>query len=214
MRVSAPYHIALNLAGRRCLVVGGGKVATRKVAGLLDAGAEVMVVAPQASAEIASLADEGRVTWLRKHFTAPDVEGALLVFAATNDAVANDLVELAAHKAGILVNAASEALGGDFILPAVHREGVVSVAVDTGGAAPALSAHIRDLLGKAIDPDAASLAETLGKLKRGLGSERWRRLMDEGLAGMVAAGRFEAARGFAEHALAELENGGETGRGR
>jgi precorrin-2 dehydrogenase/sirohydrochlorin ferrochelatase len=204
--------MALNLSGRKCVVVGGGKVATRKVAGLLDAGAEVLLVSPEATPELREMANAGKIDWRRRHFAHPDVEGALLVFASTNDEVVNDLVMLAARSKGILVNVASGPGGGDFLLPAVYRDGPVTVAVDTGGAAPALSAHLRDVAGKALPQRAGELAETLGRLKRALTAETWRETCEGGLAGAISSGNLERALKLAEKALEKVETLGETGR--
>lgn len=200
--MTAPYHVALNLAGRKCVVVGGGRVGARKIAGLMEAGAKVLLVSPEATPELVKLANDGRIDWLRKHFAHPDVEGAFLVFAATDDPAANDLVALAASRKGVLVNVASVADGGDFLVPAVHRDGPVSVAVETGGAAPALSAHLRDALAKALPEGAGELAELLGRLKRSGGA--WEEARENWLDEALKAGDLTGAR---ERAAMELERG-------
>lgn len=208
--MATPYHMALNLTDRKCVVVGGGNVATRKVSGLLDAGAKVLLVSPEATPELRDLADSGKIDWRRRHFAHPDVEGALLVFAATNDEGVNDLVNLAARQEGILVNVASDAVGGDFLLPAVHRAGRVTVAVDTRGGAPALASHLRDLLAAALPAGAGELAELLGRLKREAGSRLWREISEGTLAALIASGDLKGARRVAEKALAELQTKAET----
>jgi precorrin-2 dehydrogenase / sirohydrochlorin ferrochelatase len=136
------YPIFLNLKDRPVLLVGAGKVALRKTRGLLEAGARVTVVAPQAEEEFESLP----VEIVRRHFRATDLEKVVLVFAATNDRQTNHRIAIAAKGKGILANIADSADECDFIVPArVHRENL-QIAVSTGGKDPRLSAELRKKL--------------------------------------------------------------------
>jgi precorrin-2 dehydrogenase/sirohydrochlorin ferrochelatase len=159
------YPIILNLRGRRALVVGGGPVAERKLRGLLDADADVTVVSPTATSGIAEFAQAGRCRWLERRYEATDVEGAFLVFAATDDAAVNAAVGGAAHAVGALVNDAGEAGRGDFATPAVHRSGRLMVSVDSGGLSPSFTKRIRDELAVVFDTRYARAAVTLGRLR-------------------------------------------------
>jgi precorrin-2 dehydrogenase/sirohydrochlorin ferrochelatase len=133
------YPIFLNLKDRPVLVVGAGKIALRKTQGLLEAGARVTVVAPEAAEEFESLP----VELVRRRFRATDLEDVMLVFAATDDRQTNHRIAIAAKGKGILANIADSADECDFLVPArVHRENV-QIAVSTGGKAPRLSAELR-----------------------------------------------------------------------
>jgi siroheme synthase-like protein len=135
--VTGYLPIALDLHGRRCLVVGGGAVAARKIESLLQAGAsEVAVVAPEVRAEIADLATAARVEVAGRGFVPGDLDGVFLVMAATDDPEVNRVVAAAARERGVLVNAADDPAACDFIMPAVVRRGNVAVAVTTEVPAP------------------------------------------------------------------------------
>ncbi len=163
----ALYPIFLKLSGRKCAVVGGGKVASRKVARLLEAGADVTVVAPEVSPEIADLASQGRLRWLKREY-APDVlADAFLVFAATDCPETNRRVAQDAHDAGALVNVASGS-GGDFLVPSVIRRGDLTIAIGTGGASPEVARRLRLMLEEEIGPEYARWLEMMAELREEL----------------------------------------------
>jgi len=155
------YMACLDLRGRDCLVVGGGRVATEKVGGLLEAGAEVTVVATQVDDELRALG----VTVHERPFTASDVVGRFLVIAATDDRRVNTAVSSAAERRHTLCNVADDPELCNFILPAVARRGPIVVGVSTGGASPALAQRIRDDVDALIGPRHAELAERLAALR-------------------------------------------------
>ena len=133
------YPIFLALTGRPVLVVGAGPVALRKTRGLVEAGAQVTVVAPQSAPEFRSLP----VRMVTRRFRASDLRGAALVFAATDDRAVNRRIGLAAKRLGILANIADSAEECDFIVPARLERGMVQIAIATGGRSPRLSAALR-----------------------------------------------------------------------
>ncbi|KAF0993884.1 bifunctional precorrin-2 dehydrogenase/sirohydrochlorin ferrochelatase [Geobacillus sp. TFV-3] len=135
------YPVILHLRGRRVVVVGGGKVAARKIHGLLEAGAEIVMIAPEAEPELQALAAGGMIVWKKKRFDPDDLAGAFLVIAATNDRKVNEAVAQAAP--GQLVNVVDDPERCDFHVPAVVRRGALTIAVSTGGASPALARRIR-----------------------------------------------------------------------
>ena len=147
------YPISLSLQEQPVLVVGGGKVATRKVLRLLRAGARVTLVSPVVTDELRALADAGAVDWQGRAFHARDVAGRTLVFTATGQTDTDRAVVSAARAVGTLVNSADQAIPGDFDLPALLERGRLQVAVSTSGAAPGFAATLRDELGAAV-PDA------------------------------------------------------------
>lgn len=143
--MSAPtlFPIFLKLSGRRCLVAGGGRIAEQKLPGLLEAGAEVHLVAPEVSPAIRSLAEANRLRWTAKEFSTGDLDGVTLVVAATGDAEANERVFREAEARGILCNAVDEPERCHFYYPAVVRRGDLQIAISTNGKSPALAQRIR-----------------------------------------------------------------------
>ena len=147
---AAPYLAGLRLAGRRVVVVGGGPVAARRVAGLLDAGALVHVVAPHLTPALEGLATAERVTWTARAYQAGDLDGAWYVVAATNAPSANAAVAAEAESARIFCSRADDAASSTAWTPAVGRHGGVQVGVLSPGPAPAVggdprrSAAVRD----------------------------------------------------------------------
>ncbi len=156
------YPIFLTgLQGWKCVVVGGGEVAQRKVNGLLAVGAHPTVVAPEATAEIIAKAADDRLTWLPRPVCREDLRDAMLVFAATDDEDVNRDVAAWAKEAGSLVNVADQQEACDFTLPAMLRRGKLTIAVSSGGASPALAAIIRDRLALLFPEELADKIEQL-----------------------------------------------------
>jgi siroheme synthase-like protein len=139
--LETPLYIAcLRLSGRRCVVVGGGEIGLGKVEGLLACGATVTLVSPDSVPELAELAREGSITWERHAYAGPqDLEGALLVIAATDDTELNIRVYQDAEGRAMLVNVVDVPPLCNFILPAVVRNGPIAIAISTAGASPALA---------------------------------------------------------------------------
>ncbi len=174
------YPVVLLLAGRKALVVGGGRVARRKARALADAGAEVHVVALEIAPEIAA---DPRFTCHAEPYAAPHLDGARVAVAATGDASVNARVATDARAAGVWVNVVDVPDLSDFIVPAVVRRGDLVVAVTTGGAAPSLSRRIRERLeqefGPEYEPYLAAAREVRERVKAsGLSPERRRRLFE------------------------------------
>jgi precorrin-2 dehydrogenase / sirohydrochlorin ferrochelatase len=133
------YPVFLDLHDRPVLVVGAGPVALRKTRGLLEAGARVTVVAPDALAEFADLP----VRVIRRPFRASDLTGAVLVFAATGDRQLNHRIGIAAKGKGVFANIADSAEECAFVVPARVNRGDVQIAISTGGKSPRVSADLR-----------------------------------------------------------------------
>ncbi|MFU8857040.1 MAG: precorrin-2 dehydrogenase/sirohydrochlorin ferrochelatase family protein, partial [Deferrisomatales bacterium] len=198
--------------GLRCVVVGGGRVATRKVGGLLAVGARVTVVAPEASPEVQGWAREGRVAWERRPFRPEDLEGAALVFAATSDREVNGRVAAESAARGVWVNVADDAEASGFHVPAVLRRGRLAVAVGTGGASPALAAWVRDRIGELLPAGLEPLVELAAAVRReGADPEgrRVRELIDAGVLEDLARGDRAEAQRKAARACGGEEHGGE-----
>ncbi|WP_310551412.1 precorrin-2 dehydrogenase/sirohydrochlorin ferrochelatase family protein [Paenibacillus glufosinatiresistens] len=162
--------IMLDCRGRRCLVVGGGAVAVRKIRSLLEAQALVTVVSPALAPGLEELAAAGAVDWRRRAFAPGDTAGAWLVFAATGDREVNAAAVREAKAAGIPVSAADDPEAGDFISPAVVRRGRLTVAVSTSGAGPGaaagIAAALEDFLGEGYEPYLDWLHRMRSEIKR------------------------------------------------
>ena len=155
------YMACLDLTGRSVLVVGGGSVAFEKVRGLLDCGARVTVVAPEVAPELLCLPIE----LLQRRYHSSDLRGRFLVVAATSSTPVNRRVFADAEARNVFCNVVDVPELCSFILPAVHREGPIAVAVSTGGASPALAQRIRDDVAGLVGPRHADLAEELRALR-------------------------------------------------
>ena len=168
--------VCVDVEGRSCLVVGGGAVALEKARGLVECGACVTVVAPEVSPELQSLPVEIR----DREYQAADLEGRVLVVAATSSEDVNRRVFADAEARSLLCNVADVPELCSFILPAVHREGPLAIAVSSGGASPALAQRIRDEVAARYGPEYAQLARRLEELrpwaKQNLGTYEERRV--------------------------------------
>jgi siroheme synthase-like protein len=138
----ASYPISLNLTGRRVLVAGAGRVATRKIERLVEAGATLHVVAVEASAIVQRLADEGHLALTLRAVQEEDAHGAMLVLCATDDGAANEILAGAARAQGALVSRVDAPEDSDFTVPALARGESVEATVSTRGAAPSASRRL------------------------------------------------------------------------
>ena len=206
--------IFLSLRGRRCVVVGGGHVAERKLALLLRAGATVEVVAPHLSEELQSLAAAGQITTRQRHFVDGDVQGAAFVIAATDAVGVNEQVAAAAERAGVLVNVVDQPGVGNVVMPSIVDRSPVVIAIGTGGNAPVLARMLRAKLESLIPQAYGDLASLLGSLRErvraavpdGVARRRfWERTLDGPAAEMMFAGRRAEALASIECGLANLD---------
>ncbi len=139
----ALYPVNLDIRKQLCLVIGGGRVASRKVASLLPCGAVVRVISPVAEKTIIELARTGLLEWQQREYLSGDLQGAKLVFAATDNREVQEQVVAEANDAGILVNVITSPDACTFQIPASLRRGDLLITVATGGGSPALAARIR-----------------------------------------------------------------------
>jgi precorrin-2 dehydrogenase / sirohydrochlorin ferrochelatase len=191
------YPVNLLLSGRRCLVVGGGAVAARKVSGLAAAGADVTVVAPSVREEIRAMG----VTFEERPYRRGEVAGYRLVIAATDDPEVNRAVHDDGEAAGVWVNAADDPPSCSFILPAVVRQGPVMVTVSTSGHSPALATWIKAHVTEQLGPEFAVLARLLSAAREELmASGRstedidWRPALDWDMLELIRSGQTAQAR--------------------
>jgi cobalt-precorrin 5A hydrolase/precorrin-3B C17-methyltransferase len=143
------YPITLtSLRGAPVVVVGGGAVGERKVRGLLAAGAAVRLISPAATEQLQACAAAGQIIWQQRGYAAGDLEGARLVFAATDQRVVNAEIASDAAMLGLLCNIADAPAEGSFHLPAVYRGDGVTIAVSTDGTSPARAVVLRDAIAR------------------------------------------------------------------
>jgi siroheme synthase-like protein len=188
------YPVSLDVNGRACLVVGGGRVATRKSRGLLDCGALVTVIAPLLAPEMEALTPSlYRVE--RRTYRRSDVAGFRLVLTATGQPDVDGAVHADAEANGVWINSADDPSHSSFILPALHRDGAVTVAVSTGGLSPAMASWLRTRLAGACGEGLGALAQVLGQARTRLRVEGkpvdqvdWSGLLEGPLPGLIAAG--------------------------
>ncbi|WP_369900439.1 NAD(P)-binding protein [Bacillus manliponensis] len=137
------YPLTVRLEGKRVVVIGGGRVASFKIAPLLRAGADVIVISKELDVRLVQFAERGKIRWLQKEYERSDIFGAFLVVAATNDSKLNEQIADDAES-NQLVNVITNPEGGNVHFPAAIHRGKLNIAVSTGGASPKLAKKIRD----------------------------------------------------------------------
>lgn len=156
------YPVVLRLRDRRVLVVGGGEVGARRASGLVEAGAQVVVVSPRFAPAFARLVDTAALTLIERRYVVEDLAGMALVVAATDDREVNAQVSADARRAGVLVSVVDDPRESDFIVPAVVRRGDLLLAISTGGRSPALAGRLRRELDLLVPDDWEVLVRLLG----------------------------------------------------
>ena len=161
------YPINLNVENKKCVVVGGGNVAYRKICGLLDAGAQVEVIAPEICAEIFKLVNEGKIALIREKFSAEKISDGLILIAATDDAEVNRIATETARAKNFLVNVVNDS-DGDFTVPSKILRGDFLLTVSTGGNSPAFSKFVREMLEAEFDSKFGEGLKIIAELRREL----------------------------------------------
>jgi len=164
--MSSLFPMFLKLDGRRCLVIGAGRIADGKAEGLLRAGATVTVIAPEANDKVRALADAARITWLQREVQPGDTAGYFLVIAGTNVAAVNRAVVDEARAADILVNAVDDPPYCDFYYGSIVERGHLQVAISTAGESPALAQRLRKEIDAQLPADAGKWLAQVGQLRR------------------------------------------------
>jgi precorrin-2 dehydrogenase len=200
------FPVALELSGRRCVVVGGGTEAERTARALLEADASVTVVASEVTPWLSDLARRGDVRHLSRPYAGGDLEGAFLVIAATDDRAVVAAVFAEAEERHVLCNAVDDIAHCHFAVPSMVRRGELLVAISTGGRAPALAKQLRRRLTAEFGWEYAALVDVLGEVRAATlphrpadfatWARRWANALDEEeeLVALVAAGQVGEAR--------------------
>lgn len=208
-----PYPIVLTQLERvRCVVVGGGEVAARKVRALLDSGANVTVISPALQPQLAEWHAAGRIVHAARPYQAGDLTDAFLVIAATDRREVNAAVAAEAREHGLLCNIADDPGDSTFHTLGSVMRGDVLLAVATGGDSPALAAHIRRKLEATFGPEYGVLAQRLGALRREIGptlspaarTQLWRALASDEVLEWLRSGDEARLERYIDTLVAEL----------
>jgi len=191
------YPIFVNLKDQPCTVIGGGKIAEGKVEGLLDAGAMITVISPALTPALQNLADEKQFTYIERIYQNGDLDGAFMVICATDQNDINHRVWLDASENHQLVNVVDDTPRCNFIAPAILRKGDLSIAISTGGKAPAMAVRLKEFLDKNIGPEYARFLELAGQLRSPLAKHipdfetrkaLWYQILDAGVLDLLSQG--------------------------
>ena len=159
------YPVNLNLKGRKCVVIGGGGVAERKVRRLLDCGAGVRIISPEITPGLKKLVKAKKIVFRNRRVSLKDISGAYLVVSAAGERKINSFVSSYCRRKGILINVVDSPRECSFILPSVVRRGDLSISISTAGIIPALSKKIRRDLEKIFGPEYAKLLKIMKELR-------------------------------------------------
>jgi siroheme synthase-like protein len=194
---SAQYPVNLIVEGRRCLVVGGGHIAARKVQGLLACGAVVHVIATAVSDDIKALP----VTVDERPYASGDIAGHRLAIAATDDPAVNRAVFDDGERLGVWVNSADDPMSCSFTLPSVVRRGPLAISVSTGGHSPALATWLRDRIAADVGAEFETLLDLLSQEREALKAAGrstegldWQRAIESDMLTLIRAGKVHEAR--------------------
>ncbi len=162
------YPIFLDLLGKRCLVIGGGEVGTRKAESLLKAGADVTVISPEASATLQSWIDADRVAYHRRCYASGDLKSYFLTYAATGVAEVDAAAAAEAHREGVLFNAVDRPALCDFIMPAWVERGDLTIAISTQGKCPGFARRVRQKIESTFGPEFGAALEAAAAWRKTL----------------------------------------------
>ncbi len=196
------YPILLNLQGKKCVVVGGGKVALRKIKMLLDCDANVFVISPTPHPEITKLSKRKAIHRIQRDYKTGDLKNAVIALACTDVKAVNRNVAEEARKSEVLVSVADDPEQSDFITPSFFKRGNLMVAVSTSGVSPALARKLRTKLEKSFGQEYGSLLSLVGEVRSTLkekgykvGTEAWQEALDlDMLIHLVRSGQREKAK--------------------
>lgn len=201
--MTAYYPVYIQLGAQPCVVIGGGKVAEGKVDGLLAAGGRVTVIAPEITPHLQHLADRGEIDHRAREYRAGDLTGAFIVICATDQPAINHQVWQQASADGQLVNVVDDTPHCNFIAPAILRQGDLTIAISTGGKAPALAVRLKERFQREIGPEYERFLELAGELREQLARHvpdfekrrsLWYELVDSDALDLLARGDEPAAR--------------------
>ena len=209
----ADYPINLRIAGKKCIVIGGGTVACRKVKSLIAAGAEVTVFSPTLTPELAEMVKKKQFNYIARPYQKGDLKGFFLVICATDNTTVNQAVSAEAERLGILANVVDVPELGNFSVPAQVKRGDLLLTVSTGGKSPAMAKKLRQELAKQYGEEYGEYLDMLDKIRRELkqrlatSKQRelfWRETIDENVLALLRQGRIEEAEAVICHAVSSI----------
>jgi len=172
MRSTRLFPMFLKLSARPCLVLGAGTIAESKIAGLLEAGGRVRVVAPEATPQVRSWAQSNSIEWHQRSFQPDDLTGMFLVVAATSSAELHQRIFEEATRRGVLCNIVDVPVLCDFYYPAVVQRGALQIAISTAGKSPALAQRLRKQLEEQFGAEFEEWLAQLGEVRDRLQSSK------------------------------------------
>ena len=197
----AYYPAFIEVSGRRCVVMGGGRFGEENVHKFLAYDAEIVVISADITDDVRELVDEGKVAWVRRDYEHGDLSGAFMAVAATGDNSVSREIAREAEERNVLLNVVDVTQLCTFIAPSVARRGDVTVATSTGGASPALARKFREELTHSRIMEYADLTPLLSEARTNLkrdsitvDPDHWQNCLTEQLLDAVQAGRIEEAR--------------------
>ncbi len=192
------YPVSLDIKNRKCLVVGGGSVGTRKVKTLVECGAEVTVVSPGVSRNLLELAGRGLILLEKRLYRETDLEGMFLVIGTTDDEELNRQISIDAEKLNMLCNIADRPAVCNFILPSIVNRGDLAISISTSGKSPALARRLRIELEEQFGNEYAELLRLMGAIRKKLLGQKhepeahkqlFEQLISRGLLNMIRGNR-------------------------
>jgi precorrin-2 dehydrogenase/sirohydrochlorin ferrochelatase len=207
------YPVNLKIEERSCAVVGGGKVAERKVLSLLEAGAKVTVISPELSSGLTELQAGGQITWLKKDYSTGDACRYFMVVCATDSQAINNRAAVEAREAGALVNIVDTPDECDFVIPSKIVRGDLLITVSTGGKSPAFSRQLREELetrygeeyGVYLEMLSKRRAEIKDKLPKTKDRERfWRETLNSEVLNLLRQGQLKEAEAMIKNAISSI----------
>ncbi|MDZ7636961.1 MAG: bifunctional precorrin-2 dehydrogenase/sirohydrochlorin ferrochelatase [Bryobacterales bacterium] len=206
------FPVFLNLEGRRCMVIGGSRLAAEKAFSLRACGARVTVAAEVLVDELAEAALLGQVAWIRRQYLPGDMDGFFLVVSAPDDRSINAAIFREAEQRGILFNALDDPPHCQFIFASVHRQGDLVLAISTAGVAPALAVRLRQRFGAELGPEYDAFLRLASEYRDDITTQipafpprrdLWYRIVDSEIVNLLKVGRAEEARALLEQFLQE-----------
>ena len=206
------YPINLDIAGKSCVVIGGGEVALRKIRGLLAAGAKVKVIAPEICAGVEELFRRGEISLTRAKFSEELLGDEFILIAATDNAEINQQAATAAQARKILVNVVNSA-GGNFNVPSTIRRGELLLTISTGGQSPAFSKFVRQMLELELGDNFAAGLKIISQRRRELKhllpnpkarQKFWQKLLTQETWQLLKLGRLDELEAKINHALEDF----------
>lgn len=191
------------LQTRRCMVLGGGVEAERKVRGLLDAHAAVTVISTEVTDQLRRWSETAAIKWLPRDYETGDLQGAFLVIACGHEPDMNRRIWAEAHATGALINVVDDVTHSNFIAGSIVRQGALILAISTSGCAPALAVRLRERFEREFGPEYAAFLDLMRELRAALAASdadfqarraRWYRLIDSDILELLREGQTDQAR--------------------